>query len=554
MSQGPESASFAHVTDWVFDLDNTLYPHHSNLFSQIDVKMTAYVAELLKLSPDEARQLQKELYREYGTTLNGLMRRHDIDPDDFLNKVHDIDYSWLAPDPALGAAILALPGRKFIFTNGDRRHAERAARRLGILDHFDDIFDIVAAGLTPKPARETYDKFVALHRIAGPNAVMFEDLARNLTVPKALGMTTVLIVPRNFKPTFAEIWERDPAFDDAVDYVTDDLAGFLGAVTAAPASPAPARHTAPARDFSQTTRSQRPTRQARRLDPGRVSELVVFDLDRQAATVVYETGELIEAPNWSPDGRWLVYNADGRLFRISPDGADGPHRVNTAPIENLNNDHVIAPSGDTIFVTAWDGHLYRVAFAGGAPLRISTEKAPERGFRHYLHGISPDGSLLAYVGLERTGGQTTTRICLCLADGGGDRALTEGGCPVDGPEFSTDGGWIYFNSEAAARAPGDAQIFRLRIDGTGLEQLTRDTRVNWFPHPSPDGRALAYLSYPEGTVGHPADRAVVIRLMALDGSGQRDLDAFNGGQGTINVNSWAPDSRRLAYIRYPDQP
>ncbi len=226
-----DPARFAHVTDWVFDLDNTLYPHQSNLFSQIDVKMTAYVSELLQLPRDEARKLQKELYLKYGTTLSGLMERHNIDPDDFLNKVHDIDYSWLTPDPALGEAIRVLPGRKFIFTNGDRGHAERTARQLGILEHFDDIFDIVAAGLTPKPAPETYDKFVAIHRIAGPNAVMFEDLARNLTVPKALGMITVLIVPGNFEPTFSEIWERDPKFDDAVDYVTDDLAAFLSGLT-----------------------------------------------------------------------------------------------------------------------------------------------------------------------------------------------------------------------------------------------------------------------------------------------------------------------------------
>ena len=235
MTNDPDPSRSAHVTDWVFDLDNTLYPHHSNLFSQIDVRMTAYVSELLQLPREEARALQKQLYLEYGTTLNGLMERHGIDPDDFLNKVHDIDYSWVDPNPALGDAIKALPGRKFIFTNGDRGHAERTARQLGILDHFDDIFDIVAAGLTPKPARETYDKFVGLHRVSGPNAVMFEDLARNLAVPKALGMTTVLIVPRNFEPTFSEIWERDPANEDDVDYVTDDLATFLATVAAPPA-------------------------------------------------------------------------------------------------------------------------------------------------------------------------------------------------------------------------------------------------------------------------------------------------------------------------------
>jgi putative hydrolase of the HAD superfamily len=233
MTDQPSPERFAGVRDWVFDLDNTLYPHHTNLFSQIDVKMTAYVQRLLGLEHDAARMLQKQLYRDYGTTLNGLMALHGIDPDDFLREVHDIDYSWVEPDPRLGAAIRALPGRKFIFTNGDRPHAERTAERLGILGDFDDIFDIVAAELKPKPARETYDRFVALHEVAGPGAVMFEDLARNLIVPKLLGMKTVLVVPRNFEPTFSEIWERDPGQTDQVDYVTDDLADFLERVAPA---------------------------------------------------------------------------------------------------------------------------------------------------------------------------------------------------------------------------------------------------------------------------------------------------------------------------------
>lgn len=233
MTQLPDPTRFAHITDWVFDLDNTLYPHHSNLFSQIDVRMTAYVAELLTLSREDARKLQKELYLKYGTTLSGLMELHNIDPDDFLEKVHDIDYSWLVPDPVLGTAIRQLPGRKFIFTNGDRRHAERAANQLGILEHFDAIFDIVAADLTPKPARATYEKFTELHAVAGQTTAMFEDLARNLSVPKALGMTTVLIVPNNFEPTFSEIWESDPTHEDDVDYVTDNLAEFLNAIIVA---------------------------------------------------------------------------------------------------------------------------------------------------------------------------------------------------------------------------------------------------------------------------------------------------------------------------------
>ncbi|MBN9044116.1 MAG: pyrimidine 5'-nucleotidase [Rhizobiales bacterium] len=219
--------AFNHVTDWVFDLDNTLYPHATNLFSQIDVRMTRYIETLLQLPREEARRIQKQFYLDYGTTLKGLMECHHIDPDDFLRKVHDIDYTWLKPDPALGAAIRALPGRRFIFTNGDRGHAERAAHQIGILDQFDDIFDIVAAGLTPKPARATYERFLEAFGIEAGKAVMFEDLARNLVEPKALGMQTVLVVPNNFEPTFSEIWESDPEFTDQVDYVTDDLTGFL---------------------------------------------------------------------------------------------------------------------------------------------------------------------------------------------------------------------------------------------------------------------------------------------------------------------------------------
>ncbi|HMQ57637.1 MAG TPA: pyrimidine 5'-nucleotidase [Rhizobiaceae bacterium] len=218
-------SSFRHITDWVFDLDNTLYPHHSNLFSQIDANMPAYVRELLQLPADEARELQKRYYVEYGTTLKGLVDLHGIDADDFLQKAHDIDYSWLAPDPALGEAIRALPGRKFIFTNGDRGHAERTARALGILNHFDEIFDIVAADLVPKPAGETYHKFLALHRVDAAHAAMFEDLARNLIVPKALGMATVLIVPNNLGDDFSAM--RAEGLFDQVDHVTDDLAGFL---------------------------------------------------------------------------------------------------------------------------------------------------------------------------------------------------------------------------------------------------------------------------------------------------------------------------------------
>ncbi|OMQ45159.1 pyrimidine 5'-nucleotidase [Ensifer sp. 1H6] len=228
----PTHDEFAHVTDWVFDLDNTLYPHHVNLFSQIDRNMTAYVSALLSLEPADAKKLQKDYYRDHGTTLKGLMIHHGIDPSDFLEKAHAIDYSIVPPDPTLGEAIKALPGRKFIFTNGSVAHAEMTARALGILDHFNDIFDIVAADFVPKPAGETYDKFMSLHRVDTRNAVMFEDLPRNLLVPKTLGMKTVLLVPRNFEYEFAESWEQSGDEDEQIDYVTEDLASFLRRVVA----------------------------------------------------------------------------------------------------------------------------------------------------------------------------------------------------------------------------------------------------------------------------------------------------------------------------------
>lgn len=220
-------ADFSHVHTWIFDLDNTLYPRRTDLFSQIDQRMTSFVGELLQVPPEEAKEVQKRYYREYGTTLRGLMTLHDIEPDTFLRYVHNIDYSWLSPDPELGAEIAALPGRKLIFTNGDRAHAERAARQLGIFEHFEDVFDIVAAGLVPKPAAETYDKFTALHRVDTKHAAMFEDLARNLEAPKALGMRTVLIVPENFETVLGDAWEHEGREGEHIDFVTDNLTAFL---------------------------------------------------------------------------------------------------------------------------------------------------------------------------------------------------------------------------------------------------------------------------------------------------------------------------------------
>jgi putative hydrolase of the HAD superfamily len=227
VSDTPNLDRFAAVDAWVFDLDNTLYPRHLDLFSQVDKRIHEYVGRLLDVSPDEAKKVQKDYYQRYGTTLRGLMEEHKIKPDDFLEYVHNIDHSPIKADPRLGAAIERLPGRKFILTNGSRPHAEAIAGRLGITHHFEDIFDIVRAELLPKPNAATYDRFVAATGIAPARAAMFEDLARNLAVPHALGMATVLIAPAGTVEVLTEDWEMEGRDAPHVDFVTDDLAHFL---------------------------------------------------------------------------------------------------------------------------------------------------------------------------------------------------------------------------------------------------------------------------------------------------------------------------------------
>jgi putative hydrolase of the HAD superfamily len=226
-------AKFSGVNAWIFDLDNTLYPRSTNLFLQVDRRIHDYVANLLNLSREDARVIQKDYYQRYGTTLRGLMQEHRIDPDEFLAYVHDIDHSVVKPDPRLAAAIAKLPGRRFILTNGSRAHAEKVAGRLGITSHFEDIFDIVSSDLLPKPAAATYDKFLATTGVTPEHAAMFEDLSRNLAVPAALGMATVLIVPPEASEALGEAWEQEGREAAHVDFVTDDLPAFLEQVLAA---------------------------------------------------------------------------------------------------------------------------------------------------------------------------------------------------------------------------------------------------------------------------------------------------------------------------------
>jgi putative hydrolase of the HAD superfamily len=229
---------FADKDAWIFDLDNTLYPRSSNLFQQVDDRIRAYVSRLLDVDADEAERIQRRFYKEHGTTLRGLMLTRNVNPDEFLEFVHDIDHSVVKPDPALGEALLRLPGKKYIFTNGSRQHAEKVAERLGFPTHFTDIFDIVAANLVPKPERETYDRFVNHFHVAPERAAMFEDLTRNLVVPKSVGMTTVLVVPSGTREVFHGEWEYEGREDDHVDFVTDDLARFVAQIADAIGAPA----------------------------------------------------------------------------------------------------------------------------------------------------------------------------------------------------------------------------------------------------------------------------------------------------------------------------
>ena len=219
--------AFRHVETWVFDLDNTLYSHHLNLWHQVDERIRDYIANFLNCTHDDAFRLQKDYYKRYGTTMRGMMTEHGMSPDDFLDYVHEIDHSPLEPNPALGTAIEKLPGRKLVLTNGTRRHAEAVMQKLDIHAHFEDVFDIVAAELEPKPSALTYDRFLERHGVDPAKAAMFEDLARNLTVPHALGMTTVLVVSDGTREVFREGWEMEGRDEPHVDHVTDDLTAFL---------------------------------------------------------------------------------------------------------------------------------------------------------------------------------------------------------------------------------------------------------------------------------------------------------------------------------------
>jgi putative hydrolase of the HAD superfamily len=219
---------------WIFDLDNTLYPADCNLFSQVDQKMGEFISRYLGVPFIYARHLQKTYYRQFGTTLCGLMKVHRMDPKPFLDYVHDLDLSVVREHPELAAAIDRLPGRKLIFTNGSRGHAERVAAKLGVLHLFEDICDIAACEYVAKPAADAFDRMVKRHGIAAREAAMFEDMPHNLEAPHALGMVTVL-VHSDYLDHPAQLqmrnWRELPPH---IDHATDCLTTFLRAIRAEP--------------------------------------------------------------------------------------------------------------------------------------------------------------------------------------------------------------------------------------------------------------------------------------------------------------------------------
>ncbi len=216
--------------NWIFDLDNTLYKGDQNFFSQIDKKMTEYVARFLSLDPVDARKLQKQYLADYGTTMSGLMKVHDMEPTEFLYYVHDVDLSLLSPDAELRRQIQTLPGRKFIFTNGSQGHAKNVGTHLNLYDLFDGVFGIEDGDYIPKPQSHPYEVFCKRFNIDPTQAIMFEDGVKNLKVPKDMGMKTVLVTSdtdwfydsKHLRPDPNAPW---------IDHKTDDLTAWLSTHT-----------------------------------------------------------------------------------------------------------------------------------------------------------------------------------------------------------------------------------------------------------------------------------------------------------------------------------
>ncbi|MBN2011199.1 TolB family protein [candidate division KSB1 bacterium] len=253
--------------------------------------------------------------------------------------------------------------------------------------------------------------------------------------------------------------------------------------------------------------------------------------------VVYHVRNHIEAPNWSRDGKTLIFNSNGKLYTIPVTGGE-PEMINTGFAEKCNNDHGLSPDGKMLAISdqSKDGRsiIYTLPAKGGTPRRI-TSQAPS-----YWHGWSPDGRTLAYCAQRNS----EYDIYTISVNGGKEIRLTNAPGLDDGPDYSPDGQFIYFNSIRT----GLMQIWRMRPDGSQQEQMTNDEYNNWFPHPSPDGKWIVFLSYQKDVQGHPANKDVMLRIMPADGGEIEVLAKLFGGQGTINVPSWSPDSANLAFV------
>ena len=256
--------------------------------------------------------------------------------------------------------------------------------------------------------------------------------------------------------------------------------------------------------------------------------------------VVHLTPTRIEAPNWHPDGKSLLYNSVGRIYRVSAAGGS-PEAIDTGFATRCNNDHGVSPDGTTLAISDQSqpdrqSRIYTLPIGGGTP-KLVTPEAPS-----YWHGWSPDGKTLAYC--ARRGGEFD--IYTIPAAGGPETRLTTAKGLDDGPEYAPDGRAIYFNSDRT----GPMQIYRMNPDGTGQEPLTADAANNWFPHPSPDGRKLVFLAFDKDVVGHPENKDVTLKVMALDTRKVDALGKFFGGQGTVNVPCWSPDGKKIAFVTY----
>ena len=276
------------------------------------------------------------------------------------------------------------------------------------------------------------------------------------------------------------------------------------------------------------------------------SELCIYDLARGETRVVLATPSHIEAPNWTPDGAALVVNGGGLLYRIV---LENPAllRIETGFATLLNNDHGISPDGRVLAISdkteTGKSCIYTLPVGGGTPVRI-TQQVPS-----WWHGWSPDGFRLTYAAVRGD----VFNIYSVNVNGGSEMQITSGGGHHDGPDYTPDGQWIWFNSDQN----GPMALWRVRPDGRDRQRMTADDRVNWFPHPSPCGTHVLYLSYPPGTEGHPGDLEVELRLMPAQGGAARCIVALFGGQGSINVPCWAPDATQFAFVRYrpaPQQP